>query len=496
MSENIKIPTAENTYCNPLNIPNLNFGDDNRMIKMPAMYNEIDRTLGPEPTHRSISDPTVFYHEGVWYLYPSYGGVWYTTDFKKWNHHKMDPYFTKYSPCITKWGDKFLFTSWNNPLYVGDSPLGPFKLLGKFKNINGTEFVPCDPAIFTDDDGRIYLYAYGQEKCEGAGIHIAKTIGYELDRDDPTQVVRGPVELYRMHPETNVWERRGFHNQDPRFGWVEGVHHIKVGKRHYSIYSSPGTNYGSYVMAVYYSDEGPLDGFKLQKRNPLTEHRYGICAGAGHGCVEKGPNDTLWAFYTMAANPTFVFERRIGMDLVAIDENGEMYCPHGVTDTPQYAPGYAENPIECNSPGYLPLTYFLRPTATSAKPGREPLYASDNSALTWWEPEETDETPVITSSIQVPFYVGAVRLFWQEIGLNEAEGRLPAPIGYILEGHLNGQWFTLIDNKDGDIDYNIDYRTFEPVSCDKVRLTITKKPKGLNIGLRDFTVFGVRDMEK
>ena len=28
------------------------------------------------PNYRSISDPTVFYHDNKWYLYPSYGMAW------------------------------------------------------------------------------------------------------------------------------------------------------------------------------------------------------------------------------------------------------------------------------------------------------------------------------------------------------------------------------------------------------------------------------------
>ena len=74
------------------------------------------------------------------------------------------------------------------------------------------------------------------------------------------------------------------------------------------------------------------------------------------------------------------------------------------------------------------------------------------------------------------------------------EGKLPGPIHYILEGHWNGEWVIIFDNSAETEEYNIDYRSFEPVSCDKVRLTIIGKPNGINPGVIDFTVFGVRDM--
>jgi len=496
MSEKLqKVPSAAETYCNPLSIPDIPYGDDERMVAAPPfMYNEIDLSPKDYPDHRSISDPTIFYHDGKWYLYPSYGMAWVSEDFKRWKHVRMTPYCGKYSPCITKWGDKFLLTSWGCPLYVADNPLGPFELLGDFILPDGTHFVPIDPAIFTDDDGRIYMYAFDHEDMDGSGIHCCLNVGYELDRENPRQVIEGPVTLFKMNPQENPWERFGLHNQDTRFGWVEGVHMLKYNGRYYCIYATPGTSESSYCMAVYYSDEGPLTGFKCQKRNPLTENRYGIVSGAGHGCVEKGPNDTLWAFYTIAVACNHKYERRVGMDLVAVDENGELYCPHGVTDTPQYIPGYSENPVESNSPEYLPLNVQYRSTATSNKPGREPIYATDGSNITWWEPLEDDGQPCIECNLNVPYYVGAVRLFWHESGLCYREGRIPGPIHYILEGHSDGEWVTLFENSTETEDYNIDYRSFEPVSCDKVKLTITGSPKGINPGLIDFTVFGVRDM--
>ncbi|MBQ2817951.1 MAG: hypothetical protein IJF16_08505, partial [Clostridia bacterium] len=105
-----------------------------------------------------------------------------------------------------------------------------------------------------------------------------------------------------------------------------------------------------------------------------------------------------------------------------------------------------------------------------------------------------DTKPTLTCSLNVPYYVGAVRLFWQENGLGYSKGIVPGPIKYMLEGHWQGTWTKLYDNLDENEELNIDYKTFEPFSCDRVRITILEKPKGVNVGIRDFTVFGVRDM--
>lgn len=494
MSKNIDLKF---TYCNPLSLPDIPSGKDDWYKYEKAMFSH---DLPPEgvntPNYRSISDPTVFYYDNKWYLYPSYGMAWVTEDFCNWKHVRTEPYCGKYSPCITKWNDKFLLTSWYCPLYVGDNPLGPFTLLGDFIKLDGTTFVPCDPCIFTDDDGRIYMYAYDSRQEEGMENHICQVVGYELSTEDPRKVVRGPEVIFEMNPKANWWERHGYHNQDTDFGWIEGPHLLKHNGRYYMIYAAPDTCDSSYCMAVYYSDDEPLSGFKCQKRNPLTVNRYGIVAGAGHGCVEHGPNNTLWAFYTIATTHLHMYERRIGMDLVAVDENGELYCPHGITDTPQYIPGYCKDPINGTfEPKLLSLTGRRRPIVSSCMPGRDAIYATDESPLTYWEPDFNDTEPTLRCTLSASFYVGAVRIFWRENGLDYVNRVLPGPIGYKLEGLTENGWEILLDNCNPKEERNIDYKTFPIKKCREVKITITDWPKGIHPGIIDFTVFGIKHIE-
>ncbi len=481
------------TYTNPLALPDIPRGKDGWYRFEHDMFSHENKPATEAgPDYRSISDPTVFYHGGKWYLYPSYGMAWVTEDFERWEHVRTEPYCPKYSPCITPWGGRFLLTSWNSPLYVGDCPTGPFEKLGDFILPDGTEFCPCDPCIFTDDDGRIYLYAFIAEPA--ADVYegfSAVTVGYELDRSNPRQIIQGPIEVMRMDPARYPWERHGMHNQNRHFGWVEGPHMLKYGGRYYLIYAAPDTCHNNYCMAVCYSDESPLGGFVRQKRNPLTIHREGIVSGAGHGCVERGPNDTLWAFYTIAAPYAHMYERRIGMDLVAVDPEGELYCPHGVTDTPQYVPGYAPDPVACNAPDFVSVTGGVRPTVSSAAPGRDAVYATDEHNLSFWQPADDDPSPTVTCDLSSPYTVAAVRLFWREVGLDYGAGAGPAPIGYRLEGLTADRgWITLLNRCNPTEEYNIDYRTFEPTVCTHVRLTITSWGQGWRPGLIDFAVFG------
>ena len=482
------------TYCNPLPIPDIPRGTDDWLVREAGMFNPECKPEDVKGTdYRTISDPTVMYYDNKWYLYPSYGMAWVTENFRDWKHIRTDPYCPKYSPHIVPWNGKFLMTSWNCPLYVSDSPIGPFTCLGKFILPDGSETVFCDPGMFVDDDGRIYVYYFGWQQVTGEDYMSCVTWGCELDRDNPRKIVRGPVKVQEMRPDLYYWERDGLHYQNTKFGWTEGVHVMKHEGRYYLIYASHNTTNGSYCMAVYYSDDSPLSGFVSQKRNPLTFHREGIIQGAGHGCVEHGPNGTLWAFYTMSTGYTHVFERRIGMDLVAVDENGELYCPNGVTDTPQYIPGYRKDPVsEGNSPGLYPLTGWCRPDASSAKSGREPIYACDESCLTWWEPLEEDPLPTLTCDLKANYEVGAVRIFWKENGLDYDAGIVPGPMKYYVEGYTGEQWELVLDCRNVSEDLNIDYKVFDSKRCNKVRLILKGWPDGIHPGVIDFAAFGLR----
>lgn len=478
------------TYCNPLPIPDIPWGRDAWFAGEPGMFSHENKPKDVKgPDYRSISDPTVFYWDNKWYLYPSYGMAWVSEDFCTWRHIRAEPYCPKYSPSIIPWKNRFLLTSWNNPLYVSDTPTGPFESLGAFIMPDGSEYLPCDPGIFRDDDGRIYLYAFSAKQIPGSRFFASQILGYELDQDTPTKIIRGPELILEMNPAYK-WERSGSANQNKKFGWCEGPHLIKHDGRYYLIYAAPNTEFENYCMAVAYSDKDPLSGFVRQKRNPLTFHDKGIVRGCGHGCVEHGPDNTLWAFYTVAVPYLHIYERRIGMNLVKVDENGELYCPHGITDVPTIAPGQINAGAKA---GYLPLNGWCRPTASSSAPGRDSLYACDGSALTWWQPEKDDSEPMLLCDLMDPYLVGAVRIYWRDIGLDYASGVRPGAFRYMIEGceeDIPEHWITLCDRTQSENDFNIDYRTFPEISCRFIRLRIVGTPPGIVPGVIDFSVFG------
>jgi len=96
-----RIKNAFHTYCNPLPIPEIPRGKDEWYPYEEGMFSHENKpTSVTGPDYRSISDPTVFYYDNKWYLYPSYGMSWVTEDFEHWKHVRTEPYCPKYSPSI------------------------------------------------------------------------------------------------------------------------------------------------------------------------------------------------------------------------------------------------------------------------------------------------------------------------------------------------------------------------------------------------------------
>ena len=81
----------ELTYCNPLTIANV---DDGRPLdgSLSGDYSITD--------YRSISDPSVIYHDGKWIMYPSYHLAYVTEDFVHWHHVDIGIHDVRYSPAV------------------------------------------------------------------------------------------------------------------------------------------------------------------------------------------------------------------------------------------------------------------------------------------------------------------------------------------------------------------------------------------------------------
>ena len=182
------------------------------------------------------------------------------------------------------------------------------------------------------------------------------------------------------------------------------------------------------------------------------------------------------------------------MDPVGIDEDGELFCPD-VTDTPQFAPGVLEHPELGNGAGLLPLTFVLPThTVSSAMPGRDGIYALDDSVLTWWQPtaDDPDKTLTVTLNAKNGYHVSSIRVIWRDIGMETLDGIYPGPFKYVVEYQppMSDEWLCLVDCSDNERDLCVDYRETEKVVAKKLRLRILGAPCGIQPAVSSFTAFG------
>lgn len=471
---------AQSIYCNPIPLPDYPrgvqcYGD--RKPANPLWKHPVPRDF------RETADPSVIYEDGKWYLYSSAGMAYVSEDFCTWKHVRIEPYTCGYAPTVVKHRGRFLLTACGAPIFEADNPLGPFTEIGNVVMPDGSRIKPgwSDPMLFSDDDDRLYAY-WG---LGDPGIFAA-----ELDPEKSNHLLTEPAKMFAFNPE-HEWERFGEWNEDPTISYCEGSWMVKVGARYYLTYAGPGTQLSTYAMGAYASDS-PLGPFEYQPRNPILQQRNGLVRGPGHGCIVKGPCDTLWAFYTCCLCYENGFERRIGMDPAGIDEEGNLFVIDA-TQFPQFAPGVTARPEMGNTAGLLPCNHSKRAEASSCAPGRDSLYCIDSSTLTWWQPAAADAAPTITFPLSASFDVSAMRLWWRDEGLDYDAGVLPGPFKFRVEGRLKeGEWFTIVDKTQNDVDMLIDFLAFGPVSVDSIRLVITGWPERITPALIDATVFGVR----
>lgn len=501
----------EKTYCNPLSFPDYTYVDKDWPFKgFFVPVTEGNKGL-KEPVHnsqvqvfRSCADPDVLYYNGKWYMYGSTDICYVSSDLCTWEAHPLKPRRFDISDApnggegldlfarnyLENWvavgtvcfkGKIYMLPSGSNALYSAEDPLGPFVKIGEITRPDGTYPHLPDPAFLADGD-RLYLYF-------GSGIETGIQ-GVELNPDKPWEMLSDPVRIIEFRPESG-WECTGARYNDKKVGWIEGGGAIKINGRYYICYAANGTTYDTYNMGVYYSDESPLSGFKPQKNGPFCEKTKGICKGAGHGCITEGPDNTFWVFYTSVASSVHMFERRVGMDKVIVNADGELEVV--TTDTPQWAPGITAADALDNSSDLYPLTFQNPAWATSAAPGRDPIYVTDESMATWWEPDEGDNARKIIVDLRADYDIYASRVIWKERDIDKVGDC--GPIKYKIEvtdNYGTDEWKTILDMSQNEEDYLIDYRTFEPASGKFVKLTILDKPENVKIGVTSFTVFGKR----
>jgi len=462
------------------------------------------------PGGNAGGDVSVIRENGKYYMFCTGGGAWISSDMVNWTFQRVEK--VPVAPDVVKYNGSFYMSGNDVQLLKADNPLGPYTSLGEWKNtpdVAGGWNGPFDTKIYIDDNNKPYLYYPGRGV---SGIFVVP-----LDPNDLTKFA-GPVKHLFGFNSNHIWERYGEMNEYTDVAWIEGPWLQKHNGTYYLEYSASGTQWKTYAEG-YYTAKSPLGPFTYAPNNPLLQKTDGLVTGTAHGSIVEGPDGNLWQFYTIVlSNPPG--GRRIGMDRIIFDKNGNMSVK--ITDTPQWGPSVVSDPAKGNS-GSLPVTINkvramnALSKFSSEQPGHEAAYAVDNSSGTWWEPTPVDSLPTLMIELSPAtrfdvvqlFNIDGVRLmfnggrrgFARPPAAAPAATNMPAatpPVQaaseiyqYKIEVSMDGKTFTsALDQTKNSLVRNTIFEEIPPVKCRFVRLTMTNWPKTAPLGIIEFTVFG------
>jgi len=464
------------------------------------------------PRGVNLGDVTVVQDGDSYYMFNTGGGAWVSTDLVDWKYQPVTGARVPVAPHVVKFNGMFYMSGNSAPLNRAPSVLGPYELVGPWTDekgqpwsgvaVNGRTWNGAfDVFIFVDDDNKPYLYYPGRSTD---GIFVVP-----LDPKQLNRFAAAPTHLFGFD-KSHTWERWGEANEYSEISWIEGPWVIKHNGTYYLEYSASGTQWTSYATG-YYTSKSPLGPFRYAPNNPLMRKTTGVVTGAGHGSIIKAPDGQWWQFYTIVL-PNYPGGRRLGMDPVGFDRDGNMFI--NVSETPQWAPGAVADPARRGDSGSLPLTIGKlramnqRGGSSSERPGHEGPYAVDNSTLTWWEPVADDTLPTLTvdlgsltefdlpqfftvDAVRIVFYAGGRSGMGGAANTTEVEPGSSVAHRYRIEVSEDGQTYrTILDRTGNDVTRYTEFEELPPTRTRFVRLTITDAPRVVPLGVMEFTVFG------
>lgn len=378
-----------------------------------------------------------------------------------------------------------------------------------------------DPAIFSDDDGRVYLYWGSSNDCP--------IYGWELNPKTLTPVGERKSLIYgdKDHhgferfnfPGKKEKERLGIEGEIYKlfFGagnpFLEGPFMTKLNGKYYLQYAAPATEEAIYSDG-YAVGDSPLGPFTFGVNSPFSSRLSGFITAAGHGSTIEDKYGNLWHVATMGISVNADFERRLGLFPAGVDKDGLLFCNQNFADYPLEIPAGKFDPWSIK-PKHMLLSYHKPVTASSALENHPAELAVDESIKTWWTAEGSKGEwlqvdlgqSCLVHSVQINFAEESVPV----LHMPPEECGLPGPVGgryvdsghdlrtrYLLEGSADGQnWVTIADLRAADTDRSHPYHMLkEDAKLRYIRATCTETPYNSKVSISGLRVFGLGNGEK
>lgn len=475
----------QKTYCNPINV-------DYGYCPIPN-FTEWGK-------HRTSADPAIVNYKGDYYLFSTnQSGYWWSSDMLNWNFVSR-PFLTEEAieKTANKWDDLCAPAAWTMgdtlvvfgstysrifPIWISTDPKN-----NKWeKAVEHFDIGGWDPAFFTDDDGKLYMY--------NGSSNVYPLYGIELDRKT-FQPIGTRKELLLTDGDKIGWHRFGEH-MDNTFlkPFMEGAWMTKHDGKYYLQWGGPGTEFSHYADGYAVSDS-PL-GFFEHASLPLSMKAGGFIRGAGHGATFQDRWNNYWHTSTMVINVKNNFERRIGIWPAGFDKEGNMYCNTTFGDYPHYIPNGETDHLKSQFTGWMLLNYN-KPIQVSSTLGTH--YANnivDEDIKTYWSAKTADKGEWLISDLGEISTVYALQINYADHDVEFLGKTLGKFHQYKVYSSLDGKkWNVLIDKSKNKTDVPHDYVELEkPVKARYLKLENIHMPTG-KFAISGFRAFGFGTGEK
>jgi len=469
----------QKTFCNPINI-------DYGYTPIPN-FSEAGR-------HRATADPVVVTYKGDYYLFSTnQWGYWWSNDMLHWNFiskkflrpWNTGTYDELCAPAIGIIGDTMIvfgstytrtFSIWmsTNPKASEWKPL-----------VDSFDIGGWDPAFFTDDDGKLYMYNGSSNRYP--------TYGVELNRKT-FKPIGTRMPMYLLEDWRYGWQRFGEHMDntflDP---FIEGSWMTKHNGKYYFQYGAPGTEFSGYADGVVVGSRPLFDGIEIfPQSDPLSMKLGGFARGAGHGSTFQDSYGNYWHISTIMLSVKNNFERRLGIWPAGFDKDDVMWCNTAFGDYPTFLPSPSGDAQRAR-PNWFLLNYKKPITVSSTLGSYYPNNSNDEDIKTYWSAANANKGEWIQTDLGNVSTVNAIQINYADQDVDD--DRLGKVNGqyhqYKLYYSMDGKkWNMLVDKSNNKTDIPHEYVELEkPIQARFIKLENIHMPTG-KFAISGLRVFG------
>lgn len=465
----------QQTYCNPINV---DYG---------YTPHEVHAKWGK---HRASADPVIVNYKGELYLFSTnQWGYWHSADMLNWKFHERkflrpwnDSKEELCAPAVGVVGDTMVV--------FGSTYTKDFTLWGS-TDPKGNKWFPIkdslaiggwDPAFFTDDDGKFYMYNGSSNKHPVMGVELSRKTFEPIGSRRP---------MYFVEDWRYGWQRFGEHMDntflDP---FIEGAWMTKHNGKYYFQYGSPGTEFSGYADGVVVG-EAPLFDLEpvVPQSDPLSFKPGGFSRGAGHGATFQDNFKNYWHVATSVVCVKNTWERRMGIWPAGFDRDDVMWCNTAFGDYPQYLPAARKDGR--TFPAWMLLNY-KKPVAVSSTLGSYfSNNANDENIKTYWSAKTANKGEWIQSDLGNVSTVNAIQINYADQDAEFIGKQTGIFHQYRIYSSIDGRkWTLLVDKSKNTADVPHDYVELEkPAKARFIKLENVHMPTG-KFAISGLRVFG------